>query len=171
MNLIDKDFDRRKSLIEFFVARKISRPNTTNYLNKKVKLFGEYGNLCMCCGEKRYLTIDHIYPKSLYPEYTNNPNNLQLLCVTCNNEKGVLLVDFRPYGIKLKPTYTELKAYLSKYLHTKHKTYKGYTALTRELKFLEIKVSKKVCVGFGKSSKQNAKRRIKKIKAALKKLK
>jgi 5-methylcytosine-specific restriction endonuclease McrA len=41
---------------------------------------------CACCGKKRNLAVDHIVP--LAKGGTNWPNNLQLLCTSCNCAKG-----------------------------------------------------------------------------------
>ena len=50
--------------------------------------FELYGNSCICCGAKPnddvVLHVDHIKPRSLYPELELDINNLQILCADCN---------------------------------------------------------------------------------------
>jgi len=46
---------------------------------------------CLCCGNKNQKTefhVDHIKPRSKYPELEYNFNNLQLLCKLCNMGKS-----------------------------------------------------------------------------------
>lgn len=51
------------------------------------------GNMCLCCGERRGLQIDHIIP--IYKGGTNDLDNLQTLCKTCNTHKGISEMRFR----------------------------------------------------------------------------
>jgi hypothetical protein len=46
------------------------------------------GGLCVCCGEniRLALSYDHIIPKS--KGGTKQPDNIQLLCLSCNQLKG-----------------------------------------------------------------------------------
>lgn len=44
------------------------------------------GGACLHCGSKEFLVIDHIVPQSLGG--TTEPENLQLLCRSCNGAKG-----------------------------------------------------------------------------------
>jgi len=60
----------------------------------KQKLYEKQGGKCLGCGALfpiRNLTIDHIVPKSRGG--LNDEENLQLLCKTCNDEKGTLKMD------------------------------------------------------------------------------
>lgn len=41
---------------------------------------------CLHCGDRRYLSIDHITPESMGG--TLHPENLQTLCQSCNSKKG-----------------------------------------------------------------------------------
>ena len=41
---------------------------------------------CQMCGTEERLTVDHIVPRVLGGD--DNPNNLQVLCSTCNSSKG-----------------------------------------------------------------------------------
>lgn len=44
---------------------------------------------CKLCGSQTRLHVDHIKPRSLFPELALEPNNLQILCEECNIGKGV----------------------------------------------------------------------------------
>lgn len=67
-----------------------------------------YGGRCMKCGlfgEDAEIHVDHIYPRSLYPERALDLTNLQVLCKQCNEEKSnVHVFDCRP------PNWKELIA-------------------------------------------------------------
>lgn len=53
----------------------------------------KYGYVCLCCGEKKPLTIDHVIPLSVGG--TNYISNIQPLCERCNKSKGVKVIDYR----------------------------------------------------------------------------
>lgn len=50
------------------------------------------GAVCECCGASpkigAVMMVDHIKPRSRYPELALDPNNLQVLCASCNRGKG-----------------------------------------------------------------------------------
>ena len=46
------------------------------------------GKACRLCGRREDLTVDHILPKSLYPERALDAENLQVLCRSWNGAKG-----------------------------------------------------------------------------------
>lgn len=52
----------------------------------------KYGARCMCCGATRadgvQIHVDHVKPKSKYPELALSLSNLQILCEPCNIGKG-----------------------------------------------------------------------------------
>lgn len=49
----------------------------------------EYGRKCMCCGiTKAEFHVDHIKPRSKYPELALDFSNLQILCRACNLGKS-----------------------------------------------------------------------------------
>jgi 5-methylcytosine-specific restriction endonuclease McrA len=55
-------------------------------LTKKVrKVFPGY---CMKCGRGGKTHIDHIFPRSIYPELELDIHNLQILCEKCNMDKS-----------------------------------------------------------------------------------
>ena len=49
---------------------------------------------CLCCGNKRKLTVDHVKPLSIGG--SNTVDNLQVLCVSCNSVKHDSHIDYRP---------------------------------------------------------------------------
>ena len=71
---------RCKTMKEFYSSRawKILR----------YQAFEKYGNKCQCCGSSPsdgiVLHVDHIKPRSKYPELAFDLNNLQILCDSCN---------------------------------------------------------------------------------------
>jgi hypothetical protein len=55
-----------------------------------------YGRICMRCGSKDNIHVDHIKPRSLYPELKLDFDNMQVLCGSCNCSKGNRrIVDYR----------------------------------------------------------------------------
>ena len=48
---------------------------------------------CLCCGGKEHLTVDHIIP--LINDGKNIRDNLQILCLSCNDKKGIKVIDYR----------------------------------------------------------------------------
>jgi len=51
-------------------------------------VFRKYGKVCMKCGSTGEIHVDHIKPKSKYPELAYEFSNMQLLCRDCNYEKS-----------------------------------------------------------------------------------
>jgi hypothetical protein len=48
-----------------------------------------YGRTCMCCGASNtQIHVDHIKPRSIFPELELKLENLQILCVDCNLGKS-----------------------------------------------------------------------------------
>lgn len=52
-----------------------------------------FGNVCLCCKEKKKLTADHIIP--LVKNGTNYIENIQPLCRSCNSKKHTEIIDYR----------------------------------------------------------------------------
>lgn len=49
----------------------------------------KHGKKCQCCGTvKGLLHVDHVKPRSKYPELELDINNLQILCEACNIGKS-----------------------------------------------------------------------------------
>lgn len=96
----------------------------------------KFGRKCMCCGDESKTTayqVDHIKPRSKYPELEKDPNNLQVLCASCNSGKGANHEDdFRPkpmpkgtlipvYDRQLLPFLLNHKIFLDVFLESKNK--------------------------------------------------
>jgi len=67
------------------------RLTSERWKDLRVRMLRKYKNECMKCGAKpeiKDLHVDHIKPKSKYPELTYEMSNLQLLCKKCNFEKS-----------------------------------------------------------------------------------
>lgn len=61
-----------------------------------------YGAICMLCGSDKYIVVDHIKPRSKYPELELDLDNLQVLCNDCNMGKSNDdETDFRPIDDEL----------------------------------------------------------------------
>ena len=58
----------------------------------------KHGRLCMACGiSAREVHVDHIKPRSKFPELALEITNLQVLCRACNLGKGAWdQTDWRP---------------------------------------------------------------------------
>lgn len=76
---------------------------------KKI-VYGFYKPICMKCGVKNTEThVDHIKPRSLHPQLSLDPKNLQILCKDCNLEKLNLNdIDYRPKD-SIKPFFEYLE--------------------------------------------------------------
>ena len=58
---------------------------SVEWRNLRYAAFEKYGNKCQCC-RKEYgpMHVDHIKPRSRYPQYELKISNLQILCEECN---------------------------------------------------------------------------------------
>lgn len=62
-----------------------------------------FGNKCLCCGrtyskfiQAHRLSVDHVVPISMGGVY-EDLQNLQPLCVSCNEAKNKSTIDYRPF--------------------------------------------------------------------------
>lgn len=71
--------------------------SSKEWLSLRYKAFILHGQRCLCCfAVGKPLHIDHIKPRSLYPELGLSIENLQVLCADCNIGKSNLdETDFR----------------------------------------------------------------------------
>lgn len=57
----------------------------------RYKILLKFGAVCMVCGATKaddVICVDHIKPRSKYPELELDEDNLQVLCGTCNQGKS-----------------------------------------------------------------------------------
>lgn len=47
-----------------------------------------YGRTCRACGSQEQIQVDHIKPKSRFPELALDFDNMQVLCWPCNRRKA-----------------------------------------------------------------------------------
>lgn len=84
-----------------------SKPDKEFYLSREWRalrhdVLDKYKGACLLCGRTYrdhgvIIHVDHIKPKSKYPELALDANNLQLLCEDCNLGKGNRYeTDWRP---------------------------------------------------------------------------
>lgn len=75
---------RKESVLPFEKSQK--------WITLRYKALLKYGRRCLCCGATpetgAVMHVDHIRPKSKYPELALDINNLQILCGDCNFGKG-----------------------------------------------------------------------------------
>ena len=57
------------------------------------ELCERYGNICLRCGKDGQLTVDHVI--SLAMGGTNDIGNIQPLCLSCNSQKFMSVLDWR----------------------------------------------------------------------------
>ena len=62
--------------------------NSQEWRELRYEALKRYGTACSCCGASRQsvavMHVDHIKPRSKYPELELDINNLQILCQDCN---------------------------------------------------------------------------------------
>lgn len=62
--------------------------NSTDWQEVRSQALKRYEPKCKFCGSTKNLSIDHIYPRSKYPERALDISNTQILCQRCNSSKG-----------------------------------------------------------------------------------
>lgn len=83
---------KRKAIHYAWVARK--KANGGTFTDAEwVALCERYDNRCLCCGEQKPLTADHVIPLS--KGGSNYITNIQPLCQSCNSSKGTKETDYR----------------------------------------------------------------------------
>lgn len=83
----------------------------------RYKTLKKYGAVCMCCGahasKNVRIHVDHIKPRSKFPELALDPDNLQVLCAMCNKGKSNWdTTDWRPDTMdEQEKTFQRMLAY------------------------------------------------------------
>lgn len=89
------NYKKRKRLRK--LRRKLKTNSSEFYLSIEWRrlryiVIKERGKRCECCGilppDNKSVHVDHIKPRSRYPELELDFNNLQILCIDCNLGKG-----------------------------------------------------------------------------------
>lgn len=66
--------------------------SSPRWLQLRYDTLKKYEGRCQCCGARpsdvNPLQVDHIKPRSKYPNLALDPNNVQVLCRDCNIGKG-----------------------------------------------------------------------------------
>lgn len=74
--------------------RDLSRPrNIPITAATRYRIMERDGFLCLVCGVRKDLTVDHIQPR--VSGGGNEDENLQTLCRSCNSSKGTQTIDYR----------------------------------------------------------------------------
>lgn len=71
---------------ESYQERKKEAKNKLASLKFRAEVFNKYGDKCCKCGSRDNLCIDHVI--SIYNGGSDDINNLQVLCKSCNSVKG-----------------------------------------------------------------------------------
>lgn len=76
--------------------------NSRDWRRLRMKVFEKYGDNVACfvpgCNEKA-TDVDHIKPRSKFPELALDEDNMQLLCSGCNRAKSNdIIADFRSFA-------------------------------------------------------------------------
>lgn len=84
----------------------------------RYRVLRESNGYCMCCGvssKHAQLHVDHIKPRSKYPELELEFTNLQVLCLDCNLGKSNKFEDdWRPPQRKPKLNLGKLRSLIAK---------------------------------------------------------
>ena len=85
------DYKKRKKVKFQFSKR--AAPSDKFYRSVKwrkarLKAIEKYGSVCMRCGETEKTQVDHVKPRSRYPEMALDVGNMQILCWPCNKAKS-----------------------------------------------------------------------------------
>lgn len=62
--------------------------NSTDWKKIRDQALATLENVCVQCGSGQNLSVDHIYPRSKFPEKALELSNTQILCLRCNSSKG-----------------------------------------------------------------------------------
>ena len=90
---LDDLLSNKKQVVSPTVKKAISKSfySSREWLELRYKALAKFGAICQCCGATTATSImhvDHILPKSKYPEKALDIDNLQILCKECNLGKS-----------------------------------------------------------------------------------
>lgn len=79
-----KPEDRKKEGLKFY--------ESWEWKKLRYKILQKYGPVCMLCGDSKNdgvrIVVDHIKPRTIFPELELEESNLQVLCNSCNMGKS-----------------------------------------------------------------------------------
>ena len=82
--------------------------SSTVWRNLRQRVLSEYGDVCMRCGSKEFIAVDHILPRSKFPDRELDYSNLQVLCRKCNSRKSNRCTkDYRHYTGRIPQTESD----------------------------------------------------------------
>jgi hypothetical protein len=84
-------YEEHKSVIGNLPSSKFYK--TPEWRRIRYEALSKNGNNCQCCGKSPSINnitlhVDHIKPRSIYPEFALDLDNLQILCEECNLGKS-----------------------------------------------------------------------------------
>ena len=84
---------------------------TGEWLSLRYRVLRKYGRRCMLCAQEGgAMHVDHVKPRSRYPELALDPGNLQVLCADCNLGKSNRdTCDFREAGGRCKTCWEPIE--------------------------------------------------------------
>lgn len=80
--------NNKKRLYKEKKTRVVSFYMTPEWRKLRIKVLRKYGRTCMKCKDTKKIHVDHIKPRSLFPELEMDFENLQVLCKVCNEDKS-----------------------------------------------------------------------------------
>lgn len=88
---VSKKNQERESIAASMSSEKFYR--TTEWKKFRYQILKTRGNRCECCGrgpkEGAIIQVDHILSRWVHPERAFDVSNMQILCLECNEGKGV----------------------------------------------------------------------------------
>lgn len=85
--IVDKvDYLLNQNWLKFALSKDFY--NSTDWKNIRNEVLRTNINRCVICEKTKDLTVDHIKPRSKFPELAIDISNTQILCRSCNSSKG-----------------------------------------------------------------------------------
>lgn len=92
--------------LDIKILKRITYSDRNRFYNSKewralrLQTLNLYGYVCHACGATERINVDHIKPRSKYPDLSLSFDNLQILCWPCNKAKCTRNeIDYRNTGI------------------------------------------------------------------------
>lgn len=84
---------KRLKIVETELREYLKFYTTPDWRALRASVIRRQGRICRRCGmeinSRRDVTVDHIKPRSRYPELALDFSNLRVLCRSCNSSKGI----------------------------------------------------------------------------------